>query len=172
MLAIDLLINHASRRRLVLVANTPPTVATSTARVCVQRPNESARDSGFVSRLVCPAANSPTVRKSPDSTARSGTHRHRTKAINTAGIRRMKKTGGTAGYGAPAAIWMTTPTAATTSAPTVSLSAAESGALWFIVQLPGSARFDAYESVQYIGPHNIRRRDDTASSVVHSRRRT
>src|SRR5262245_27104299 len=48
----------------------------------------------------------------------------------------------------------------------------ESGALWFILQHPGSAGFDAYESVPYIGRHNIRRREDMTSSVGRARRRT
>src|SRR5262249_25142893 len=98
-----------------MVISAAATVATTTASNCSHNPAASKRLES-ISRRASPLANVPNVRNSPASTTGTGVHHHRPNVTRAAGMSRIKKTGGTAGYVAPPSICNITPIAATSSA--------------------------------------------------------
>jgi hypothetical protein len=96
-----------------------------TASACTHNPIDTPNRLRSNRRPDEPLRNSPAVRNNPPSVAITGGHRQRPNATNPAGISRMKNTGGTFGYAAPEAIWITTPAAAITDPTTINLPATD-----------------------------------------------
>ena len=85
-------------RRFVLVVSAPRTMA-GKHRHHLHPETKGIRDgrSNGTSPPASPAASNPIVKNRPASTAKIGAHHQRPRAINAAGISRMKNTGGTVG---------------------------------------------------------------------------
>lgn len=93
----------------------PATVAITTPIICIHKPRDPPVLLKSNRREDDPLAKSPMIRNSPATMTMSDVHHDRTKITKASGISKMKKTGGTFGYGTPEIICNTMPSAATIS---------------------------------------------------------